>query len=140
MPDYFALFQSMFSPASPAPAAAPNLFAMLDPKELERKIGEMETVLAWLKATTGMLETSLQAMRYQQSVLASLSRQPEPSEAASPPGPDMQELAKFADAMNPALWAFNMMQAKPGEAGGNAEKRGDGPKKSPAKRATKRKS
>lgn len=110
MPDYFALFQSMFSPASPAPAATPNLFGMLDPKELERKIGEMETVLAWLKTTTGMLETSLQAMRYQQSVLASLARSTEPPATAAP-APENQDLAKFAEAMNPAVWAFNMMQS-----------------------------
>lgn len=139
MPDYFALFQSMFSPSSPAPAAAPNLFAMLDPKELERKIGEMETVLTWLKATTGMLETSVQAMRYQQSVLASLSRQPEQPAPTAPQGPDMQELAKFADAMNPAMWAFNMMQAKPGETGAKTEKGDKARAKPAAKRGSKRK-
>lgn len=129
----------MFSPSSPAPAAAPNLFAMLDPKELERKISEMETVLTWLKATTGMLETSVQAMRYQQSVLASLSRQPEQATAPAPQGPDMQELAKFADAMNPAMWAFNMMQAKPAESDGKTEKSGKVRAKPVAKRASKRK-
>lgn len=110
-PDYFALFQSMFTPggATPAPSAPP-MFAMLDPKELERKIGELETVLSWLKATTGMIEMSLQTMKYQQSLLASFAdAKSKQSEPVKPP--DMEELAKMAGAMNPALWAFNMMQA-----------------------------
>jgi hypothetical protein len=73
-PDYLALFQSMFTPGGAPPAAnAPSMFAMLDPKELERKIGELETVLSWLKATTGMIELSLQTMKYQQSLLNSLA-------------------------------------------------------------------
>ncbi|MCY7389736.1 MAG: hypothetical protein LH481_17050 [Burkholderiales bacterium] len=39
IPDYFALFQSMLNPAgSNAGVAAPSMFAMLDPKEIERKI------------------------------------------------------------------------------------------------------
>jgi hypothetical protein len=112
-PDYFALFQSMFTPPGTTPAApvspATPMFAMLDPNELARKIGELETVLAWLKATTGMIELSLQTMKYQQSLLNtfadSKAAQPAPAQQ-----PNMEELAKMAGAMNPALWAFNMMQ------------------------------
>ncbi len=118
-PDYFALFQSMFTPAGAAPAtSAPPMFAMLDPKELERKISELETVLAWLKATTGMIEMSLQTMKYQQSLLESFAdAKASPAEAAKQP--DMEELAKMAGAMNPALWAFNMMQAPQADAHAN---------------------
>ncbi len=109
-PDYFALFQSMFTPPPAAtPSQMPSMFAMLDPKELERKIGELETVLAWLKGTTGMIEMSLQTMKYQQSLLTSLSEN-KAQPAAAAPQPNMDELAKMAGAMNPALWAFNMMQ------------------------------
>lgn len=109
-PDYFAMFQSMFTPQGAAPQnSAPQMFAMLDPKELERKIGELETVLTWLKATTGMIEVSLQTMKYQQSVLASFGDKG--AKPAEPKQPDMEEFAKMANAMNPALWAFNMMQA-----------------------------
>ena len=115
-PDYFALFQSMFTPPGTTPAAPsthmPSMFAMLDPKELERKISELETVLAWLKATTGMIEMSLQTMKYQLSLLNSLadSNIPQVSQASQVQQPSMEELAKMAGAMNPALWAFNMMQ------------------------------
>ena len=110
-PDYFALFQSMFTPsgATPAPAVAP-MFAMLDPKELERKINELETVLSWLKATTGLTEMSLQTMKYQQSLLASFTdNTSKPATLAKQS--ELEEFAKIAGAMNPALWAFNMMQA-----------------------------
>jgi len=112
-PDYFALFQSMFTPAgaaAPTPASPPPpLFAMLDPKELARKIGELETVLSWLKATTGMIELSLQTMKYQQSLLSSLADNKAP-QSFQTQQPNTEELARLAGAMNPALWAFNMMQ------------------------------
>ena len=109
-PDYFALFQSMFTPGGATPAAhTPPMFPMLDPKELERKIGELETVLAWLKATTGMIELSLQTMKYKQSVLNTFADNKAPQTPAAQQ-PNMDELAKMAGAMNPALWAFNMMQ------------------------------
>jgi hypothetical protein len=112
-PDYFALFQSMFTPPGTTPAApastASPMFAMLDPKELERKIGELETVLSWLKATTGMIELSLQTMRYQQSLLNTFADK-KAAQPAQAQAPNMEELTKMAGAMNPALWAFNMMQ------------------------------
>lgn len=109
-PDYFALFQSMFTPPGTAAAAHTSpMLAMLDPKELERKIGELETVLSWLKGTTGMIEMSLQTMKYQLSLLNSLADSNAP-QAHQAQQPNMEELAKLAGAMNPALWAFNMMQ------------------------------
>jgi hypothetical protein len=108
-PDYFALFQSMFTPVAAQPAAAANPFAMLDPKELEKKIVELETVLAWLKATTGMIEISIETMKYQRTLLQSLSGEPSPP-PPSASTPSMQDLGKMAEAMNPALWALNMMQ------------------------------
>ncbi len=112
LPDYFAMFQSMFAPAANAQqTAAANPFAMLDPKELEKKIAELETVLAWLKGTTGMIEMSLQTMKYQQGLLATFAEHGKSPESA--PNPDMDQLAKMAGAMNPATWALNMMQAAP---------------------------
>ena len=140
-PDYFALFQSMFTPGGAAPAAAaPPMFAMLDPKELERKINELETVLAWLKATTGMIEISLSTMKYQQSVMANFAdsgaKQAKPLTDV-PKQPDMEEFAKMAGAMNPALWAFNMMQ--PPQGGGKPPKDPAAATRRPAARKTKRK-
>ena len=127
-PDYFALFQSMFSPAAaPAASTAQNMLAMLDPKELEKKISEMETVLAWLHGTSSMVEMSLQAMKYQRSLLESITKTTEPAAPAQTgAGVDPEQFAQMASAMNPALWAMQMMQQPV------AEK----PEKSPARRKT----
>ena len=129
IPDYFALFQSMMNPAAASPgAAAPSMFAMLDPKEIERKISELETVLTWLKGTVGMVELSLQTLKYQQSVLASmgdLSKSAQ-TDATVPPPPDFEALAKSNAANNPAMWAWNMMQKS---AGANTSNPATTPKK-----------
>lgn len=112
IPDYFALFQSMLNPAGVNPgAAAPSMFAMLDPKEVERKINELETVLTWLKGTVGMVELSLQTLKYQQSVLASMGEASKNAQAGNAAGvPDLESMALGNAAMNPAMWAWNMMQ------------------------------
>ena len=115
IPDYFALFQSMLNPASANPgAAAPSMFAMLDPKEIERKISELETVLTWLKGTVGMVELSLQTLKYQRSVLASFGEASKNVKTdAATAAPNLEALTKTASAINPAMWAWNMMQQPP---------------------------
>ena len=112
IPDYFALFQSMLNPAAANPgAAAPSMFAMLDPKEIERKISELETVLTWLKGTVGMVELSLQTLKYQQSVLASMGKASNSAQAgAADAAPNREALANSGSAINPAMWAWNMLQ------------------------------
>lgn len=112
IPDYFALFQSMLNPAGVNPGtAAPSMFAMLDPKEVERKISELETVLTWLKGTVGMVELSLQTLKYQQSVLSSMDDASKSAQAgATAARPDLEALAKGGAAINPAMWAWNMLQ------------------------------
>ena len=135
IPDYFALFQSMLNPAAAnAGAAAPSMFAMLDPKEIERKISELETVLTWLKGTVGMVEMSLQTLKYQQSMLASMGDASKNVQAdASATAPSLEALAKSAAAINPAMWAWNMMQQPGAE---SASK----PSSTPRKKSTARKS
>ena len=135
IPDYFALFQSMLNPAAAnAGAAAPSMFAMLDPKEIERKISELETVLTWLKGTVGMVEMSLQTLKYQQSMLASMGDASKNVQAdASATAPSLEALAKSAAAVNPAMWAWNMLQ-QPGAEGVSK------PSSTPRKKSTARKS
>lgn len=112
IPDYFAMFQSMLNPAAANPgASAPSMFAMLDPKEVEKKISELETVLTWLKGTVGMVEISLQTLKYQQSVLATMGEASKSVQAdTTAAAPNLEALAKSAAANNPAMWAWNMMQ------------------------------
>ena len=135
IPDYFALFQSMLNPTGASPgAAAPSMFAMLDPKEIERKISELETVLTWLKGTVGMVELSLQTLKYQQTALASLGEASKSAQAgANDAAPNFEALAKSGAAINPALWAWSMMQQ-------NAPAEASKPASAPKKKTSSRKS
>lgn len=112
IPDYFAIFQSMLNPAAANPGAAtPSMFAMLDPKEIEKKINELDTVLTWLKGSVGMVEISIQTLKYQQTVLATMGEAGRSVQADATAGaPGLEALAKSAAANNPAMWAWNMMQ------------------------------
>ena len=67
-------------PGAPAatPAAAmpfPNpaaMFATLDPAEVERKIGELRIVEAWLAMTLNVMQMSIKTMELQKSSLEAL--------------------------------------------------------------------
>jgi hypothetical protein len=115
-PNYFELFQNIASPfmagsgANPASNAAAMMMATMDPKEIERKTRELETVLMWLKAQVGVVEMSIKTLEYQKTFLAQMAAMPAGGSAEKVDAPDMAELAKTAAAMNPALWAWNLMQ------------------------------
>ncbi|MCY7389735.1 MAG: hypothetical protein LH481_17045 [Burkholderiales bacterium] len=67
--------------------------------------------MTWLKGTVGMVELSLQTLKYQQAALASLGEASKSVQAgASDAAPNFEALAKSGAAINPALWAWNMMQ------------------------------
>ncbi len=138
-PNYFELFQNIASPFmansanNPASNAAAMMMATLDPKEIERKTRELETVLMWLKAQVGVVEMSIKTLEYQKDFLTKMAANPMPMlmpESMAPPSarsadadvklseeaqekiqpPDLAQLAKTAAAMNPALWAWNLLQ------------------------------
>jgi hypothetical protein len=103
LPDYFALFQSMLDPA--AKHASP-MSAMLDPAEIEKKIGELEIVIAWLKGTAEVLDGTVEAMKMQKAFLEGMT-----SAGGSGAAAGAENLAKLAQAMNPAAWAMQMMES-----------------------------
>ncbi len=115
-PNYFELFQNIASPFmaggdnNPAANAAAMMMATLDPKEIERKTRELETVLMWLKAQVGVVEMSIKTLEYQKTFLAQMAATPVAGANEKVDAPDMAELAKTAAAMNPALWAWNLLQ------------------------------
>ena len=77
------------------------MFPVLDPKEIEKKIAELETVEHWLKANLNMLQLSIKSLEYQKAMLKGGERvQAAMSKAQDGEGGEMQ---------NPALWAWNMM-------------------------------
>jgi hypothetical protein len=138
-PNYFELFQNIASPFmagggnNPASGAVTNAAAMmmatLDPKEIERKTRELETVLMWLKAQVGVVEMSIKTLEYQKTFLAQMAAKPAAGSAEKVDAPDMAELAKTAAAMNPALWAWNLMQQ-------SAAAKTDAPSSTSAKKAS----
>jgi hypothetical protein len=115
-PNYFELFQNIASPFmasggnNPASNAAAMMMATLDPKEIERKTRELETVLMWLKAQVGVVEMSIKTLEYQKTFLAQMAATPGAGSTEKVDAPDLAELAKTAAAMNPALWAWNLLQ------------------------------
>ncbi len=78
LPDYFELFQSLINPA--VAKGADSMKALLDPEALEKKINELTIVIAWLKATTKVLETSVDAMAMQKNLLEGLRSKTAPKE------------------------------------------------------------
>ena len=96
--DMFDLWQKMVNPG--AYPLQSLMFPSLDPKELDRKIAELEVVEHWLKANLNMLRLTLQSLEFQRGMLEggeqvqAAMRAPEAA-AAEPP--------------NPAMWAWNMM-------------------------------
>lgn len=98
--DYFDLMQKMANPAGYPFQSL--LFPVLDLKEVEKKIAELETVEHWLKANLGLLQLSIKTLQYQKALLA------HPDEKTAKDGSGEQP--KWDDAMmNPALWAWQMM-------------------------------
>jgi hypothetical protein len=115
-PNYFELFQNIASPFmtgggnNPASNAAAMMMATMDPKEIERKTRELETVLMWLKAQVGVVEMSIKTLEYQKTFLTQMAATPAAGSTEKGDAPDLLELAKTAAVMNPALWAWNLMQ------------------------------
>ena len=96
--EMFDLWQKMVNPG--AYPLQSLMFPVLDPKELEKKISELEVVEHWLRANLNMLQLSIKSLEYQRALL----KGGEKASAA------MKEASGAPDEPpNPALWAWNMM-------------------------------
>lgn len=91
------LWQRMFAPAS---MPMQNLM-FPDLKEVEKKISELETVEAWLKANLNLLQLSIKSLEYQRAML----KGGEKAKAA------LADASAKEAAPNPAQWAWDMMTA-----------------------------
>jgi hypothetical protein len=105
--DMFDLWQKMVNPG--AYPLQSLMFPVLDAKELEKKIAELETVQHWLKANLNMLQLSIKSLEYQREMVRGGERMREAmSEGEPAPGGD--------EIPNPAMWAWNMMAQAGSEA------------------------
>jgi hypothetical protein len=95
--ELFDLWQKMVNPgAFPLQSL---MFPVLDPKEIEKKLAELETVEHWLKANLNMLQLSIKSLEFQRDML----KGGEKARASMGQGTPAAEMP------NPALWAWNMM-------------------------------
>jgi hypothetical protein len=97
--DVFDMWQKMVNPG--AYPLQSLMFPVLDAKEIQRKIAELETVEHWLNANVNMLQLTIQSLQYQ---LAMIKGGEKAQEMLS--GQDKPSQAEVA---NPAAWAWNMM-------------------------------
>jgi hypothetical protein len=97
--EMFDLWQKMVNPGGYPVQSL--MFPILDPKEIDKKIGELEVVEHWLKANLNMLQLSMKSLEYQKAMLKGGERmQAAVSGAQAGEGGEME---------NPAMWAWNMM-------------------------------
>ena len=99
------------------------MFPVLDAKELEKKIAEMDAVEHWLKANLGMLQLTIKSLQYQRAMLKGGEKfQEKMAEGAA------GEQAVDNEAPNPAMWAWNVM-AEAARTGAKAAPAASPPKK-----------
>jgi len=95
--EMFDLWQKMVNPS--AYPLQSLMFPMLDAKEIEKKIAELETVEHWLKANMNMIRLTVQSLQYQLAMLKGGEKFQE----------EMKGGNKGSEGANPATWAWNMM-------------------------------
>lgn len=111
--EMFDLWQKMVNPG--AYPLQSLMFPVLDPKEIDKKIGELEVVEHWLKANVNMVNLTIKSLQFQRDMIKG--------------GEKVMADAEKSDIPNPAMWAWNMMA----EAGRQAM--GEAPQEEPKERS-----
>lgn len=92
--EMFDLWQKMVNPG--AYPLQSLMFPVLDSKELDRKIAELEVVEHWLKANVNMVALTIKSLQFQRDMVKG-------GEKA------MKEAESPGEIPNPAMWAWSMM-------------------------------
>jgi hypothetical protein len=106
--EMFDLWQKMVNPG--AYPLQSLMFPVLDAKELEKKISELEVVEHWLKANLNMLQLSIKSLEYQRQMVQGGERVRAAMESGEAPPADAGADEPAEEAPNPAMWAWNMMK------------------------------
>jgi len=108
--DMFELWQRMVNPG--AYPLQSLMFPVLDPKELEKKISELQVVEHWLKANVNMVQMTVKSLQFQLAMLKggekgleTYARGAGNKTAAAPDAGG----AASQPPLNPALWMWNLM-------------------------------
>ena len=94
--EMFDLWQKMVNPG--AYPLQSLMFPVLDARELEKKVAELQAVEHWLKANLNMLQLSIKSLEFQKG----MAKGGEKARAA-------MDASEGSGAPNPAMWAWNMM-------------------------------
>jgi hypothetical protein len=121
--DMFDMWQKMVNPG--AYPLQSLMFPVLDPKELEKKIGDLEAVEHWLKANLSMLQLTIKSLQYQRAMLKGGEKFQEEMASNNEANAAAASGAPEPSSDNPAMWAWNMMA----RAGEGAAKASAAPKK-----------
>jgi hypothetical protein len=97
--DVFDMWQKMVNPG--AYPLQSLMFPVLDAKEIQKKIAELEVVEHWLNANLNMLQLTIQSMQYQLAMVKGGEKAQEVLSGKEKPRDDA--------APNPAAWAWKMM-------------------------------
>ena len=94
--DMFDLWQKMVNPG--AYPLQSLMFPVLDAKELEKKISELEVVEHWLKANVNMVALTIKSLQFQRDMVKGGEKAMKGAEESG-----------GGEIPNPAMWAWNMM-------------------------------
>ena len=97
--DVFDMWQKMVNPG--AYPLQSLMFPVLDPKEIEKKIAELEVVEHWLNANLNMLKLTIQSLQYQLAMLKGGEKAQHVLAG--------KDKAKEDEVPNPAAWAWKVM-------------------------------
>ena len=97
--DVFDMWQKMVNPG--AYPLQSLMFPVLDAKEIQKKIAELETVEHWLNANVTMLQLTIKSLQYQ---LAMIKGGEKAQEVLGGKGTPAE-----GELPNPAAWAWKMM-------------------------------
>jgi hypothetical protein len=120
----FDLWQKMVNPG--AYPLQSLMFPMMDPKELEKKLTELEIVEHWLRANVNMVQLTQKSLQYQLAILKGTAKA---QEVLSGKGGEKLAASPEGEIPNPALWAWNMMAEATKNAAGAAAPPKPAPKK-----------
>ena len=114
--DMFDLWQKMVNPGGYPLQSL--MFPVLDGKEIDRKVAELQVVEQWLRANLNMLQMSIKSLEYQRALLKGGEKFTDTlrqsREAAKGEAGAEAEAEGAAPMPNPAMWAWDMM-AKAGQ-------------------------
>ena len=99
--DMFDLWQKMVNPG--AYPLQSLMFPVLDAKELEKKVAELQAVEHWLKANLNMLQLTIKSLHFQRSMVKGGEK------VAKAMGDSAKPEQPQEEAPNPAMWAWDMM-------------------------------